>query len=91
MNCETDFVANTDEFKTLARDISMQVAAMSPLVVSVDDRTEDMEGTDEQVVLLSQPFIRDGATTFGAMIQDSIAKTGENIRINRFARYELGT
>jgi elongation factor Ts len=91
LNCETDFVANTDGFRDLARDIAMQVAAMSPLVVSVEDRTDDMEGPDEQVCLLSQPFIRDGATTIGDMIQDSIAETRENIRVHRFARYELGT
>lgn len=91
LNCETDFVANTDGFRELGRDIAMQVAAMSPLAVSVDDRTDEMEGSDEQVVLLSQPFIKDNSTTIGEMIQESIAKTGENIRVNRFARYELGT
>lgn len=91
LNCETDFVANTDDFRELGRDIAMQVAAMSPLAVSVEDRTDDMEGSDEQVVLLSQPFIKDSSKTIGDMIQESIAKLGENIRVNRFARYELGT
>lgn len=90
LNCESDFVANTDGFRELARDIAMQIAAMSPLAVSVDDRTDEMEGSDEQVVLLCQPFIRDNSTTIGDMIQEAIAKMGENIRVNRFARYELG-
>lgn len=90
VNCETDFVANTDEFRGLARDIAMQIAAMSPRVVSVDDRTPDIEGTDEEVVLLAQPFIRDASKTIGAMVTEAVAKTGENIRIRRFVRYELG-
>lgn len=90
VNCETDFVANTDEFRTLARDIAMQIAAMNPQVVSVDDRTPELEGSDEEVVLLSQPFIKDASRNIGAMVQDAIAKTGENIRVRRFVRYELG-
>lgn len=90
VNCETDFVANTEEFRGLARDIAMQIAAMSPRVVSVDDRTPDIEGTDEEVVLLAQPFIRDASKTIGAMVTEAVAKTGENIRIRRFVRYELG-
>jgi len=90
VNCETDFVANTEEFRGLARDIAMQIAAMSPRVVSVDDRTPDIEGTDEEVVLLAQPFIRDASKTIGAMVTEAVAKTGENVRIRRFVRYELG-
>ena len=91
VNCETDFVANTDAFKELARNIAMQVAAMSPVVVATADRTSEMEGTEEEIVLLSQPFIRDGSATIGDMIQEAIATLGENIRVNRFSRFELGT
>lgn len=90
VNCETDFVANTDEFKGLARDIAMQIAAMSPTVVSIGDRTPDMEGSDEELVLLAQPFIRDASKTIGSMVTEAIAKTGENVRVRRFVRYELG-
>ena len=90
VNCETDFVANTDEFRSLARDIAMQIAAMNPQVVSVDDRTPEIEGSDEEVALLSQPFIKDSSRNIGSMVQDAIAKTGENIRVRRFVRYELG-
>ena len=91
VNCETDFVAKTEAFQDLARDIAMQVAAMNPLVVSAEDRTPDMEGDDEQVCLLSQPFIRDASKTIGDMVQDAIGTIGENIRVNRFARFELGS
>ncbi len=90
LNCETDFVANTPEFRQLARDIAMQIAAMSPLVVAPEDRTPDMEGPDEEVVLLKQPFIKDASRTIDELIKELIARTGENIRVSRFVRFELG-
>jgi elongation factor Ts len=90
VNCETDFVANTPEFRQLAKDVAMQVAAMQPLVVDVESRTSDMEGSDEEVVLLAQPFIKDGSRTINDLVADQIAKTRENIRISRFSRFELG-
>lgn len=91
VNCETDFVANTEDFRGLARNIAMQIAAMSPSVISPDDpdRTQ-FEGSDEEVCLLSQPFIRDSSRTIGSLVQDAVAKTGENIRVRRFTRFELG-
>ncbi|GAB4328861.1 MAG: translation elongation factor Ts [Dehalococcoidia bacterium] len=90
VNCETDFVANTSEFRALVRDIAMQVAAMSPQVVAPEDRTAEHEGPDAEVCLLSQPFIKDASRTIGDLVRDAIARTGENIRIARFARFELG-
>lgn len=91
VNCETDFVANTDDFRQLARNIAMQVAAMNPAVIAPDDRVHhEVEGSDEEVCLLSQPFIRDGSRTIANLISDTVAKTGENIRIRRFVRFELG-
>jgi elongation factor Ts len=91
VNCETDFVANTDDFRQLARNIAMQVAAMNPQVVSADDPARaGIEGPDEEVCLMSQPFIRDSGRTIASLVQDTIAKTGENIRVRRFVRFELG-
>lgn len=90
LNCETDFVANTEDFRNLARSIAMQIAAMNPLCAAPEDRTPDMEGTDEEVCLLKQPFIRDSARTIGDLLHDTVAKTGENIRVRRFVRFELG-
>ncbi len=92
VNCETDFVANTEEFRTLAHEVAMQVAAMDPRVVSAEERAAqpDTEGSDEEVVLLSQPWVKDGSKTIGDLVQDAVAKTGENIRVRRFARFELG-
>jgi elongation factor Ts len=91
LNCETDFVANTDEFRGLARSIAMQVAAMNPQVVATEDREgNEIEGRDEEVVLLAQPFIKDSSRTIGNLVTDAIARTGENIRVSRFIRFELG-
>lgn len=90
LNCETDFVANTPEFRQLAKDIAMQIAAMSPLVISPEERTPEMEGPDEEVALLKQPFIRDASKTVEELVKDVIARTGENVRVSRFVRFELG-
>lgn len=114
VNCETDFVARTDEFKTLARELAMQVAASAPRYLSRDDVPEEdiarqrtalagetpaatqaeldrrMAMWFAEVVLLEQPYIRDAGRRVGEMITDAIARTGENIRIRRFARFKLG-
>lgn len=91
VNCETDFVANTDEFRMLVHEVAMQVAAMNPAVISTEDREPELEGADEEVVLLSQPWVKDSSKTISDLVRDSIAKTGENIRVRRFARFELGS
>jgi len=90
INCETDFVARTDAFRSLARDIAMQVAAMDPLGLTPEDVPADAAGTPEERALLTQAFIKDGSHSIQQMIQDVIAQTGENIRVTRFSRFELG-
>ena len=91
LNCETDFVANTEDFRQLARNIAMQVAAMNPQVIAPEDRAgKEIEGPDEEVCLLTQPFIRDASHSIGDLVRDTVAKTGENIRVRRFVRFELG-
>jgi elongation factor Ts len=90
LNCETDFVANTDDFRTLARNIAMQVAAMNPAVIAPENRTPELEGADSEICLLSQPYIRDGSLTIADLVKEVIAKTGENVRVSRFMRFELG-
>ncbi len=91
LNCETDFVARTDEFKKLAHEIAMQVAAMNPsfvLAEQVPAGTEIPPG--EVICLMDQPFIRDPAKTIKDLVVEVIARTGENIRVSRFARFEVG-
>ena len=120
VNCETDFVARTDEFKSMARDIAMQITAMNPLVVSKEDVPAELvekekndsreqakaEGKPDQVldkiaegrlekyyqevVLLEQAFIKDPQKMVKDLILEMTAKTGENVSVRRFQRFELG-
>jgi elongation factor Ts len=119
VNCETDFVARTDEFQRLVRDLAIQVAGLRPAYTTIDAiPAADLEAkreallTDEttlkkpeairaqivegqlkkwfgEVVLVEQPF-RDQDRTVGDLIAEAIAKTGENIKVRRFVRFELG-
>ena len=75
INCETDFVARTDEFKNLTHEIAMQVAAMDAKDISD---------------LLKQEYIRDSSKKIDDLVKETIAKVGENIIIKRFMRFELG-
>jgi elongation factor Ts len=75
LSSETDFVARNPEFKGLAKEIAMQVAAMDP--TNVDQ-------------LLEQPYIRDSSKTIGELVTSIAATTGENVRVKRFKRFELG-
>lgn len=90
VNCETDFVARTDEFKQLAHCIAMQVAALSPKYISEEEIKEGEELDPKEACLLSQPYIKDPTKTVKDIIVEVVAKVGENIRVRRFARYELG-
>jgi elongation factor Ts len=90
LNCETDFVARTDEFKALAHDLAMQVAATEPRYVSPEELPPDSDGDPRDLCLLAQPFIKDPNRSVQDLINDSIAKTGENIRVRRFQRFQLG-
>lgn len=73
--CETDFVARTDEFKQLAKEISMQVAAMNPKNVEA---------------LLKQEYIRDTSKTIQDLVKETIGKLGENIVVKRISRIAIG-
>ncbi len=73
--CETDFVAKTPEFDALCKEIAMQIVSMNP------------KDTEE---LLGMAYIRDGSKTMDQIIKELSGKTGENIRVTRFARFKLG-
>jgi len=90
INCETDFVARTEEFKALAHDIALQVAALGPRCLSPEDIPPDSEEDRENACLLKQPFIKDPSKTVEDVITEVTAKVGENIRVRRFVRFELG-
>ncbi len=91
LNCETDFVARTEEFKRLAHDIAMQVAAMNPTFVLAEQVPSGMEIPEGEIIcLLDQPFIKDPSKTIKNLIVEVVARVGENIRVSRFARFEVG-
>jgi elongation factor Ts len=90
VNCETDFVARTEEFKSLAHDLAMQVAAMSPQYVDRADIPEDEEVTPDQVCLMQQPFIKDPSKSIDERVKEAIGVLGENVRVRRFSRFALG-
>ena len=90
INCETDFVARTDQFQQLAHNIAMQVTAMKPLYTSTQELPEDSDADPAGVCLLQQPFIKDPSKTIDDVIKEVIAAVGENIRVRKFARFEVG-
>lgn len=120
INCETDFVAKTDDFRALARDIAMQVAASNPSYVRREEVPAEAVEHEKEVLkaqamnegkpaniaekmvagrlekfykdacLMEQPFIKDPDKTVTQLINEKIAKIGENISIRRFVRYQLG-
>ena len=90
LNCETDFVAHTDEFKELAHDLALQVAATAPQFISAEEVSLGMESDPSEVCLLAQPFIKDQTKTIEEIIAEVIAKVGEKIRVGRFERFEVG-
>jgi len=120
LNCETDFVARTQEFQTLAHDLAMQVTAAQPQYISREDVPPEVIEAEKQkyraqmdgqnkpehildriiegklekfyqdTCILEQPFIKDEDSTVEDLIKSIIAKTGENIVIRRFVRYEIG-
>jgi elongation factor Ts len=120
VNCETDFVAKTDDFQLLAKDLTMHVAAANPLYVKAEDIPSDIIEREkeiyksqalaekkpekiwdkiiegklkkyyEDVCLLNQKFIKDTDITVEILLNNMIAKTGENIVIRRFVRFQLG-
>ncbi len=87
LKCETDFVARTDDFINLAKDLAMQVAAMGPLFISKDD--EGADKASEEEILMSQDFIKDPSVTIEDMIKSMISKVGENVNISRVTKFDL--
>ena len=90
VNCETDFAARTDELKELAHHLAMQVAAMTPKFVSQEEIPERDDIEAQTACLLLQPYIKNQSMTVQDVINETIAKVGENIKVSRFARFALG-
>ena len=90
VNCETDFVARTPEFRELAHNLAMQVAAMDPQHVDEADLPEGVEVNPQEDCLMQQAFIRDPSKTIDDLLKETVGKLGENIRVRRFSRFALG-
>ena len=99
INCETDFVAKNTDFREFAKSIAMHIAATAPEYLTKEDVPEavladvipnNKEDFYKTSCLVEQAFIKDSAKTIKDMIISMIAKTGENIKIRRFSRYEVG-
>ena len=91
LNCQTDFVARTGDFKTLARELAMQVAAMSPSYVDSSEIPGDRADINpEQDCLLQQTYIRDNSMTVHDLVNEAVGRLGENVRVRRFSRFVLG-
>jgi len=120
INCETDFVAKTDQFQTFAKDVAMQVTAANPSYVKREDVPVEVRDKEkniyriqakeagkpekildkiadgklekfyQEVCLLEQPFIKNPDISIKDLLEDLIAKMGENIVVSRFVRYQLG-
>jgi elongation factor Ts len=120
LNCETDFVAKTNEFRQLAHDLALHIAFAAPCYTAREGVPQEViesektayraqaleEGKPEKIIdrivegkldkfykdvcILEQPFVKDEDKTIQDLINDTIAKLGENIILRRFVRYELG-
>jgi elongation factor Ts len=120
LNCETDFVARTDDFQQLGRSIAEHIAAAAPIAVDKDQVPQDKidserrifveqvkaDGKPEHMIdkivegkiqafykdvaLLHQAWVRDPKKTIGDLVKETSAKTGENVQVRRFVRYQLG-
>ncbi len=120
VNCETDFVAKTDQFVEFARDLAMHIAAVNPLCVTRENAPRDViekereiyrqqaveQGKPENIIdkivdgriekylkeicLMEQPFVKNSDVTIQDMLNELVAKMGENIGIGRFVRFQVG-
>jgi elongation factor Ts len=120
VNCETDFVARTEGFRQLVRDVALHIASAKPLAVRVEDLSADVVARERKIyeaqaaeqkkpepirakivdgmmrkfyeenVLLEQKFVKDDQRTVGELVRELSSKTGENVQVRRFARFELG-
>ncbi|MCP4346360.1 MAG: translation elongation factor Ts [Desulfobacterales bacterium] len=120
VNCETDFVAKTDDFKEFAKNIAMHIAAATPLGITSEDVPEDVVNKEKEIFraqalemgkpekmldkiaegklekffkdncLMNQQYVKDTNLSIADYLNEVIGKTGENITIKRFARFQLG-
>ena len=95
INCETDFVAKTEDFKDLAHQITMQIAAMNPIYLDVELENNAIKNDitppppTAENSLLQQTYIKDNEKTIKSLVEETSGKLGENIQIKRFKRFAI--
>ena len=97
VNCETDFVAKNQDFIAFSKDLAMHIAASDPkytkkenIPAEVLQQQHNPDQYIKETCLLEQPFIKDSSITIQDYLNTIIGKIGENIQVNRFARYKVG-
>jgi elongation factor Ts len=97
VNCETDFVARNEDFIQFTKDLVMHITAMSPKYIKKDEIPEEILKAEKDPVafvktncLLEQAFVKDTSKTVQDLLNEIVAKIGENILIGRFTRYKIG-
>ena len=118
VNCETDFVAKTDDFKAFVKDLCLHIAAANPVCISRESVPAELIEKEREIAasqaegkppaavqkiiegklnkyystacMLDQPFVKDGEKTVQDVLNEQIAKLGENMQINRFSRFQIG-
>lgn len=90
VNCESDFVARTEDFQNLASDVAAHIAETKPRVVKLEEVTEaERANFKEHEALYTQKYSKDQGTTVGELVKSKIAKLGENINVSRFVIFEV--
>lgn len=118
VNCETDFVAKTDDFRSFVKDLCLHIAAVNPICITREDVPAELVGKEREIAasqaegkppaavqkiiegklnkyyatacMLDQPFVKDSDKTVQEVLNEQIAKLGENMQINRFSRFQIG-
>jgi elongation factor Ts len=96
VNCETDFVARNEDFIRFSKDVAMHIAAMAPKYLKKEDVSADVLAGEDLAVfakancLLCQPFVKEPSKSIQDLLNELIAKIGENIVVGRFSRYKIG-
>ena len=97
VNCETDFVARSEDFCKFTRDVAIHIAALNPKYIKKEDVPADVlaKETDKETFikancLLAQPFVKDPGKSIQDLLNELVAKIGENIIIGKFARFKVG-
>ena len=97
VNCETDFVARNEDFIKFSRDVALHIAAVSPKYIKKEDvpadlleKEADKEAYYKANCLLAQAYVKDPGRNIQDLLNELVAKIGENIVVGRFIRYKVG-